>query len=92
MFWFGSPFFQATGLTGLHVAKNPHHTLTALYNKILRAVAKMPQDAAYRRYTEQIVSERAKVVATVNKPELTLDDLDIKQNSLVDTLGSWSGG
>lgn len=72
MFWFRSPFFQATGLTGLHVAKNPHHTLTALYNKILRAVAKMPQDAAYRRYTEQIVSERAKVVATVNKPELTL--------------------
>ncbi|XP_001649896.2 NADH dehydrogenase [ubiquinone] 1 alpha subcomplex subunit 5 [Aedes aegypti] len=55
---------KATGLTGLNVAKNPHHTLTALYNKILRAVAKMPQDAAYRRYTEQIVSERAKIVAS----------------------------
>ncbi|XP_049296857.1 NADH dehydrogenase [ubiquinone] 1 alpha subcomplex subunit 5 [Anopheles funestus] len=55
---------KATGLTGLHVAKNPHHTLTALYNKILRAVSKMPQDAGYRRYTEQIVSERAKIVAT----------------------------
>ncbi|XP_035913636.1 NADH dehydrogenase [ubiquinone] 1 alpha subcomplex subunit 5 [Anopheles stephensi] len=55
---------KATGLTGLNVAKNPHHTLTALYNKILRAVSKMPQDAAYRRYTEQIVSERAKIVAT----------------------------
>lgn len=50
------------------MAKNPHHTLTALYNKILRAVSKMPQDAAYRRYTEQIVSERAKVVATVSNP------------------------
>ncbi|XP_052860036.1 NADH dehydrogenase [ubiquinone] 1 alpha subcomplex subunit 5 [Anopheles cruzii] len=55
---------KATGLTGMHVAKNPHHTLTALYNKILRAVSKMPQEAAYRRYTEQTVSERAKVVAT----------------------------
>lgn len=47
------------------VAKNPHHTLTALYNKILRAVAKMPQDAAYRRNTEQIVADRAKIVASV---------------------------
>ncbi|ETN61654.1 NADH dehydrogenase 1 alpha subcomplex subunit 5 [Anopheles darlingi] len=55
---------KATGLTGLQVAKNPHHTLTALYNKILRAVSKMPQEAAYRRYTEQIVSQRAKIVAT----------------------------
>lgn len=47
------------------MAKNPHHTLTALYNKILRAVSKMPQEAAYRRYTEQIVSQRAKIVASV---------------------------
>ncbi|XP_053687408.1 NADH dehydrogenase [ubiquinone] 1 alpha subcomplex subunit 5 [Sabethes cyaneus] len=56
---------KATGLTGLAVAQNPHHTLTALYNKILRAVAKMPEDAAYRRYTEQLVSERAKIVSTI---------------------------
>ncbi|XP_055629274.1 NADH dehydrogenase [ubiquinone] 1 alpha subcomplex subunit 5 [Toxorhynchites rutilus septentrionalis] len=55
---------KATQLTGLAVAKNPHHTLTALYNKILRAVAKMPQEAAYRRYTEQIVTERVKIVAS----------------------------
>ncbi|XP_058833469.1 NADH dehydrogenase [ubiquinone] 1 alpha subcomplex subunit 5 [Topomyia yanbarensis] len=55
---------KATELTGLAVAKNPHHTLTALYNKILRAVAKMPQDAAYRRYTEQVVNERVKCVAS----------------------------
>ncbi|XP_035791622.1 NADH dehydrogenase [ubiquinone] 1 alpha subcomplex subunit 5-like [Anopheles albimanus] len=55
---------KATGLTGMQVAKNPHHTLTALYNKILRAVSKMPQEAAYRRYTEQIVSQRAKIVAS----------------------------
>ncbi|KAL1378333.1 hypothetical protein quinque_003947 [Culex quinquefasciatus] len=57
---------KATGLTGMAVAKNPHHTLTALYNKILRAVAKMPQEAAYRRYTEQIVGERAKIVASTS--------------------------
>ncbi|XP_073843651.1 LOW QUALITY PROTEIN: NADH dehydrogenase (ubiquinone) subunit ND-13B [Musca autumnalis] len=52
----------STGLTGLAVATNPHHTLSALYGKILRAVAKMPQDAAYRKYTEQIVQQRSKAV------------------------------
>ncbi|EDW17341.1 NADH dehydrogenase [ubiquinone] 1 alpha subcomplex subunit 5 [Drosophila mojavensis] len=53
----------STGLTGLAVATNPHHTLSALYGKILRAVSKMPQDAAYRKYTEQIVKQRADAVA-----------------------------
>lgn len=48
------------------MAANPHHTLTALYNKILRALAKMPNDAAYRKYTEQIVSERVKIVSSVS--------------------------
>lgn len=47
------------------VAANPHHTLGALYGKILRAVAKMPQDAAYRKYTEQIVQQRSKAVEAV---------------------------
>lgn len=54
----------STKLTGLAVAQNPHHTLTSLYNKILRALSKMPADAKYRQYTEKIVQERAKVVAT----------------------------
>ncbi|KAH8365676.1 hypothetical protein KR093_003217, partial [Drosophila rubida] len=54
---------QSTGLTGLAVASNPHHTLCALYGKILRAVAKMPQDAAYRKTTEQLVKQRAEAVA-----------------------------
>ncbi|XP_058463713.1 NADH dehydrogenase [ubiquinone] 1 alpha subcomplex subunit 5 [Malaya genurostris] len=58
------PIKKATELTGLAVAKNPHHTLTALYNKILRAVAKMPEDAAYRRYTEQVVKNRVSIVAS----------------------------
>ncbi|XP_063700066.1 NADH dehydrogenase [ubiquinone] 1 alpha subcomplex subunit 5 [Culicoides brevitarsis] len=54
----------STKLTGLAVAQNPHHTLTSLYNKILRALSKMPADAKYRQFTEKIVQERAKIVAT----------------------------
>ncbi|XP_059613401.1 NADH dehydrogenase [ubiquinone] 1 alpha subcomplex subunit 5 [Phlebotomus argentipes] len=53
-----------TGLTGLAVSANPHHTLGVLYSKILRALQKMPQDAAYRKYTEKVVQERATIVST----------------------------
>lgn len=53
---------QATGLTGLAVSKNPHHTLGVLYGKILRTLQKMPQDAAYRKYTEEIINERAQAL------------------------------
>ncbi|XP_050030648.1 NADH dehydrogenase [ubiquinone] 1 alpha subcomplex subunit 5 [Dermacentor andersoni] len=53
---------KTTGLTGLAVCKNPHHELTIVYNKILRALAKLPESAAYRRYTEQIVNERLSLV------------------------------
>ncbi|XP_071541965.1 NADH dehydrogenase [ubiquinone] 1 alpha subcomplex subunit 5 [Panulirus ornatus] len=54
----------ATGLTGLAVASNPHHMLGVLYGKILRCLQKMPPDAAYRRYTEQIITERSAHVKT----------------------------
>ncbi|CAG9836602.1 unnamed protein product [Diabrotica balteata] len=52
----------ATGLTGLAVAKNPHHTLGILYSKILRTLQKMPEDAAYRKYTADIINERSKIL------------------------------
>jgi len=48
------------------VANNPHHTLTVLYSKILRALQKMPSSAAYRKYTEDIVNERAEIVKNVS--------------------------
>lgn len=58
-------YFQATNLTGLNVAKNPHYTLGVLYGKILRTIRKMPEEASYRKYTEEIVSTRAKIVQEV---------------------------
>lgn len=51
-----------TGLTGLVVSQHPHHTLGILYSKILRTLQKMPENAAYRKYTEQIVKERSKIL------------------------------
>nr|XP_027228434.1 probable NADH dehydrogenase [ubiquinone] 1 alpha subcomplex subunit 5 [Penaeus vannamei] len=56
-----------TGLTGLAVATSPHHTLGVLYGKILRCLQKMPSDSAYRRYTEQIISDRNNHVKTVRE-------------------------
>lgn len=56
---------QTTGLTGLAVAANAHHTLGALYGKILRTLQKMPETAVYRVYTEQIVRDRAAVLKQV---------------------------
>ncbi|KAJ6636533.1 NADH dehydrogenase [ubiquinone] 1 alpha subcomplex subunit 5 [Pseudolycoriella hygida] len=56
-------FVKSTGLTRLAVSKNPHHTLTSLYSKTMRALAKMPSTAAYRIHTEKIITERAKIVA-----------------------------
>ena len=64
-------------MTGLAVSPNPHYTLTALYGKILRALAKMPQDASYRKYTEQIVNDRLKAVQTVSKSASKVIDLII---------------
>ncbi|XP_056642377.1 NADH dehydrogenase [ubiquinone] 1 alpha subcomplex subunit 5 [Diorhabda carinulata] len=51
-----------TGLTGLNVAKNPHHTLGILYSKILRTLQKMPETAAYRKHTEDVINERSRIL------------------------------
>ncbi|XP_063875137.1 NADH dehydrogenase [ubiquinone] 1 alpha subcomplex subunit 5-like isoform X1 [Scylla paramamosain] len=53
-----------TGLTGLAVDAQPHHTLSVLYGKILRCLQKMPPDASYRKYTEQTITERFNYVKT----------------------------
>ncbi|XP_027899350.1 NADH dehydrogenase [ubiquinone] 1 alpha subcomplex subunit 5 [Xiphophorus couchianus] len=55
---------KTTGLVGLAVSQNPHERLRILYAKILASLQTMPQDAAYRKYTEQLVNERLDHVKT----------------------------
>ncbi|XP_014247305.1 NADH dehydrogenase [ubiquinone] 1 alpha subcomplex subunit 5-like [Cimex lectularius] len=59
----------ATGLTGLPVSKTPQHTLSVLYGKILNVLDSMPKDAAYRKYTEEIVKSRAAIVSQAKTSE-----------------------
>uniref|UniRef100_A0A8C6UBU2 NADH dehydrogenase [ubiquinone] 1 alpha subcomplex subunit 5 n=1 Tax=Neogobius melanostomus TaxID=47308 RepID=A0A8C6UBU2_9GOBI len=67
---------KTTGLVGLAVSQNPHERLRVLYSKILASLQTMPQDAAYRRYTEQLVGERLHHVAM----EPNVDKLEQKIN------------
>ncbi|CAH1398116.1 unnamed protein product [Nezara viridula] len=69
-----SSWKKSTKLTGLPVCKNPAHVLTLLYGKIIRVLNKMPASSAYRKYTEEIVSTRAAIVAACPCPE------DIEKN------------
>uniref|UniRef100_A0AC34QHM8 Uncharacterized protein n=1 Tax=Panagrolaimus sp. JU765 TaxID=591449 RepID=A0AC34QHM8_9BILA len=65
-----SPDFhkKTTGLTGLFVNEHPHHTLKVVYGRILRSLQQIPATAAYRRYTEEIVSRRLQLVE--NEPDI----------------------
>ncbi|CAL8386563.1 unnamed protein product [Boreogadus saida] len=67
---------KTTGLVGLAVSKNPQERLRILYSKILASLQTMPQDAAYRRYTEQLVGERYDLVKT----ETDIEKLEKKIN------------
>ncbi|XP_042367486.1 NADH dehydrogenase [ubiquinone] 1 alpha subcomplex subunit 5 [Plectropomus leopardus] len=67
---------KTTGLVGLAVSQNPHERLRILYTKILATLQTMPQDAAYRKYTEQLVSERFNHV----KAEPDVEKLEQKIN------------
>ncbi len=44
----------STNLTRMEVARNPAHSLGVYYSKTLRALAKMPADYPYRKYTEEV--------------------------------------
>ncbi|TNN35424.1 NADH dehydrogenase [ubiquinone] 1 alpha subcomplex subunit 5 [Liparis tanakae] len=58
---------KTTGLVGLAVSHSPHEHLSILYSKILVSLEGMPRDAAYRKYTEQLISERFNHVKAVSE-------------------------
>ena len=61
-------FKESTRITGLAVAKDPHHSLTVLYEKILKTLEKIPENAAYKQHTKQLVTERLNLVKTIKNP------------------------
>ncbi|KAL0962662.1 hypothetical protein UPYG_G00343560 [Umbra pygmaea] len=67
---------RTTGLVGLAVSNNPHERLRILYSKILASLQVIPQDASYRKYTEQLVNERFDLIKT----EPDVEKLEKKMN------------
>lgn len=55
---------KSTGLTGLAVSKDPHHSLKILYSKLLRSLEKFPDQSAYKKHTKKLVEERLNHVNT----------------------------
>ncbi|XP_033745220.1 probable NADH dehydrogenase [ubiquinone] 1 alpha subcomplex subunit 5 [Pecten maximus] len=53
---------KTTGLTRLAVNPFARENLMEVYDKILRTVAKMPENAAYRQNTESIIKGRLALV------------------------------
>ncbi|XP_059833905.1 NADH dehydrogenase [ubiquinone] 1 alpha subcomplex subunit 5-like isoform X3 [Hypanus sabinus] len=62
---------KTTGLVGLAVAQNPLEQLKILYTRVLTVLESIPPEAAYRKYTEQIINERFNMIKTAES-ELSL--------------------
>ncbi|XP_055506221.1 NADH dehydrogenase [ubiquinone] 1 alpha subcomplex subunit 5 [Leucoraja erinacea] len=67
---------KTTGLVGLAVAQNPLEKLRILYTRVLTALEAIPPDAAYRKYTEQIINERFNLI----KSEHDVQKVEEKMN------------
>uniref|UniRef100_UPI0023DD4A92 NADH dehydrogenase [ubiquinone] 1 alpha subcomplex subunit 5-like n=1 Tax=Callithrix jacchus TaxID=9483 RepID=UPI0023DD4A92 len=53
---------KTAGLVGLAVCNTPHERLRILYTKILEVLEDIPKNAAYTKYTEQIINEKLAMV------------------------------
>lgn len=47
------------------MCKQPHSVLGTLYDKIERCLERIPEDAAYRKYTAEIISHRHNILKSV---------------------------
>ncbi|KAK2119870.1 ndufa5, NADH-ubiquinone oxidoreductase subunit [Saguinus oedipus] len=73
---------KTTGLVGSAVCNTPHERLRILYTKILDVLEDIPKNAAYRKYTEQIINEKlatVKVEPDVQKLEDQLQGGQLKE-------------
>ncbi|XP_010633659.1 NADH dehydrogenase [ubiquinone] 1 alpha subcomplex subunit 5 isoform X2 [Fukomys damarensis] len=70
---------KTTGLVGLAVCETPQERLKILYTKILDVLGQIPKNAAYRKYTEQIASERLAVVEAESNVKKLEDQLQLGQ-------------
>jgi NADH dehydrogenase (ubiquinone) 1 alpha subcomplex subunit 5 len=68
---------KTTGLTGLAVSKDPHHSLTTLYHKILRSLEKIPDQSKYKEHTKKLTEQRLHIVNT----EKNISKLEEKINA-----------
>jgi NADH dehydrogenase (ubiquinone) 1 alpha subcomplex subunit 5 len=68
---------KTTGLTGLSVSKDPHHSLKVLYSKILRSLQKIPDQSKYKEHVKKVTEERLAVVNT----ESSINKLEDKLNA-----------
>ena len=66
-----------TGLTGLLVEAKPVEKLAKIYTNILKTVSTMPESAGYRKYTEQMATQR---LAIINSTK-SADVLETKLNA-----------
>ena len=53
---------KTTGITGLAVSRDPHHSLKILYSKILKTLESFPNHSAYKKHTQGLVEKRLTLV------------------------------
>lgn len=58
-----------TRLAGLPALKEPQKELVKYYGKLLRALAKLPEDSNYRKATEELVNQKLEIVKSSASPE-----------------------
>ncbi|XP_062914223.1 NADH dehydrogenase [ubiquinone] 1 alpha subcomplex subunit 5 [Mobula hypostoma] len=70
---------KTTGLVGLAVAQNPLEQLKILYTRVLTVLESIPPEAAYRKYTEQIINERFNMIKTEHNTQKIEDKINCGQ-------------
>lgn len=53
-----------TGLTGLPVSAEPHRELLRQYNKLSRALKRLPESYKYRTVNEEMIKQRTEIIQT----------------------------